>query len=171
MNPSLLLLHGALGSQKQFDPIIPLLEDQFDVHRFDFEGHGENVSDTAYSMKLFSQNVVEYLDKHSIEKTNVFGYSMGGYVALKTALAEPDRIGKIATLGTKFNWSLEAAQREVRMLNPDKIEEKGPPFCSKAGSRTSGTGLESGCAKNSRDDDGAGRRGEAERGRFCPHSP
>ena len=32
------------------------------------------------------------------------------------------------TLGTKFDWSLESAQKEVKMLNPEKIKEKIPHF-------------------------------------------
>jgi pimeloyl-ACP methyl ester carboxylesterase len=51
---------------------------------------------------------------------------MGGYVALKTAVLHPGRIEAIVTLGTKFHWDPENASNEVRMLNPEKIEEKVP---------------------------------------------
>jgi pimeloyl-ACP methyl ester carboxylesterase len=131
MKSTLILLHGALGSQKQFNSIRPLLESQFELHSFDFEGHGGRVSDKPFSMQLFSQNLIAYLDQQAITQADIFGYSMGGYVALKTALTHPERVGKILTLGTKFDWTLAAAEKEVRMLQPDKIEEKVPRFAQK----------------------------------------
>ena len=58
----------------------------------------------------------------------VFGYSMGGYVALKLESMHPETFSKILTLGTKFNWTPESAAQEARMLNPEKIEEKVASF-------------------------------------------
>ena len=131
MKEKLLLLHGALGSKKQFDAIKDALNEQFDVYDLNFEGHGGVQSDKEFSIQLFTENVIKFLEEKSIEKINIFGYSMGGYVALNTALKVPDSISKIVTLGTKFNWSIEAANKEVKMLNPDKIEEKVPQFANK----------------------------------------
>ncbi len=74
---------------------------------------------------------MKYLNEQSIESTHVFGYSMGGYVALKAALSLPQKIKRIITLGTKFNWDEESTAREVKMMNPDKVEEKVPHFAAK----------------------------------------
>lgn len=131
MKPNLLLLHGALGSQKQFDPIKNLLNEHFEVYSMDFEGHGEYVSDKAFSIELFSENVIDFLAKEKITDVNIFGYSMGGYVALQTALEHPEKINKIVTLGTKFDWTPESAAKETKMLNPDVIEAKVPHFAQK----------------------------------------
>jgi len=40
--PDLLLLHGAVGASPQFEPLQPLLEDRYQLHRLDFEGHGSS---------------------------------------------------------------------------------------------------------------------------------
>jgi pimeloyl-ACP methyl ester carboxylesterase len=53
---------------------------------------------------------------------------MGGYVALWLAQHHPDHVEKIITLGTKFDWSIESAEKEVKKLNPEKIQEKVPAF-------------------------------------------
>jgi pimeloyl-ACP methyl ester carboxylesterase len=53
---------------------------------------------------------------------------MGGYVAVWLALKHPERVGKIITLGTKFDWWPESAEQEVRKLNAEKIQEKVPAF-------------------------------------------
>ena len=128
MKGKLLLLHGALGSSIQFEAIAARLADSFEVLTLDFEGHGGREIARDYSIDHFTENVVERLQKE--ESVQIFGYSMGGYVALKAAQIIPEKIDKIITLGTKFDWSEEAVEREVKMLDPDKIEEKVPQFAS-----------------------------------------
>ena len=131
MKEKLLLLHGALGSKKQFEKLKELLTPHFEVYDLNFAGHGGEALPDEFSMQLFAENVLTFLEQEKIGAPPVFGYSMGGYVALNVALAAPDKIGKIITLGTKFNWDEDAAAKEVRMLNPDKIEEKVPHFAEK----------------------------------------
>ncbi|MBI3134121.1 MAG: alpha/beta hydrolase [Bacteroidetes bacterium] len=125
---SILLLHGALGAKSQLEPLKKLLQSTFDVHTLNFEGHGDRSTEKAYSMDLFAQNLKDYLDQHKLKNILVFGYSMGGYVALKLAQKHPAYFEKIITLGTKFNWTPESAAAEVKMLDATKIQEKVPAF-------------------------------------------
>lgn len=125
---NLLLLHGALGCEKQMEALRENLSDHFTLHSLDFEGHGRRTSAAAFTMNLFCKNLGEYLDRHAIESSCVFGYSMGGYVALNYALQYHGRLEKIVTLGTKFDWTPESAAAECRKLNPEKMEEKIPVF-------------------------------------------
>jgi esterase/lipase len=131
MKEKLFLLHGALGSRKQFSPVLERLEESFDVYTLNFEGHGGNESLNEFSIQLFTKNVIDFMQVNSIDKVNIFGYSMGGYVALNLALIAPKKVKKKITLGTKFNWGLESAAKEVQMLNPIIIEEKFPHFAEK----------------------------------------
>ena len=126
----LLVLHGALGAQQQFEELKTLLGNEFSVHTLNFEGHGGRPSEQAFSMDLFVQNVRDYLRENNLTSCSVFGYSMGGYVALKLAAQFPGTITEIVTLGTKFGWSPEIALKETAMLNPEKIEEKVPKFAA-----------------------------------------
>ena len=128
MKEKLLCLHGALGSKKQLNALKEKLEANYEVYTMNFEGHGGTESDRDFSIQLFSQNLIDFLRNQSIDALTIFGYSMGGYVALNTALIAPERIKKVITLGTKFNWDPEAAERETKLLNPLKIEEKVPHF-------------------------------------------
>lgn len=128
---NLLLLHGALGAAAQFAPLQEQLEKHFTLHTLNFAGHGgEPFPQGGYSIQVFAQNVLDYLDQQGIEQIDIFGYSMGGYVALYLAQQHPDRIGKIYTLATKFAWSPESAEQEMKMLNPEKIAEKVPKFAA-----------------------------------------
>ncbi|MEM9546948.1 MAG: alpha/beta hydrolase [Bacteroidota bacterium] len=128
---NLLLLHGALGSKVQFSELQSLLSEAYTVHAMDFEGHGSIASDRDFSIELFAQNVEDFLNKKAIAQTHIFGYSMGGYVALRLACKGTVNVQKIITLGTKFNWTPEIAAKEIKMLNPEKIEQKVPNFAKR----------------------------------------
>lgn len=128
---TLLLLHGALGTKGQMNAIKELLLEQFDVYNFNFSGHGGDDSDEPFSIELFTQDVIDFMSANNLNRTSIFGYSMGGYVALNLALKRPELVDKIVTYGTKFDWTETSAKKEVRMLNPDVIEEKVPRFAEK----------------------------------------
>jgi pimeloyl-ACP methyl ester carboxylesterase len=126
----LLLLHGAIGSSSQLLPLKSEFEKQVEeVFVFDFPGHGgKEIPKEKFSMKLFAESVLEFLDQNKIEKIDFFGYSMGGYVALYLARHYPERVGRIFTLGTKLRWTEDIATKEVKLLDPEKISEKIPAF-------------------------------------------
>lgn len=126
----LLLLHGALGAASLFDPLQEILYEKREVYRLNFPGHGGRTFEEAFSVPAFAEDVIAFLEREQLQKVDVFGFSMGGYVALYLALKHPQRIGKIFTLGTKFAWSPEIAAHEARFLNPQKIREKVPQFAA-----------------------------------------
>ncbi|MFB6457751.1 alpha/beta fold hydrolase [Chitinophaga sp. Hz27] len=125
----ILLLHGALGAAPQFDSLKSLLEAHYDVHVLEFSGHGQQpFSAEGFSIPVFAGEVLRYLEEKSLDFIHIFGYSMGGYVALYLARHQPERIGHIITLATKYNWNEATAGREVKQLNPELIEEKVPAY-------------------------------------------
>lgn len=123
-----LLLHGALGCSAQLRPLEDLLKDEFQVHALNFRGHGGDGYGGPFSMELFVEDVVCFMDEQNISCCSIFGYSMGGYVALLLAEKFPERVHKILTLGTKFDWNPASSEKEVSMLNPDIMEAKIPAF-------------------------------------------
>jgi len=128
---TVLFLHGALGTKKQFESIFPFLNPHFKIYSFNFDGHGGNNSTQDFSIQLFTENTFRFLDENNLDSVYIFGYSMGGYVALNLALLHPEKVESIVTLGTKFKWDLDSATKEVKMLNPEKIEEKVLHFANK----------------------------------------
>lgn len=124
----LLLLHGAIGSSEQLRPLTQLLQPDFTVHLFDFPGHGGKELPAVFSIEIFAESVVGYLKENSIEKVSIFGYSMGGYVALYLAKHYPHLIEHVITLATKFHWNEAIAAKEIKMLQPEVIEYKLPAF-------------------------------------------
>lgn len=132
----LLLLHGAIGSSAQLQLLAEKLKTNYIVHTLDFSGHGgKEIPNEDFSIQLFANDVLKWMNEQAISKINIFGYSMGGYVALYLAKHHPLKVEKIFTLSTKFNWTPEIAQLEIKLLNPDKILEKLPHFASSLAQR------------------------------------
>lgn len=133
---NLLLLHGAIGSSAQLQQLAKELEKYHSVHTLNFSGHGgTELPLEDFSIDLFAKDVLIWMEEKAISKINIFGYSMGGYVALYLAKHNPEKIDKVFTLATKFNWSPEIAQQEINLLNPEKISEKLPAFAESLAKR------------------------------------
>jgi pimeloyl-ACP methyl ester carboxylesterase len=133
LKTDLLLLHGALGASSQMLQIGTLLSPDFNIHYLDFPGHGVSPLDkeTEFSIELFSDRLIEFVTANDLKGCDVFGYSMGGYVALYSAAKDPELFNRITTLGTKFKWDPETAANEVKNLDPEKIITKVPAFANR----------------------------------------
>lgn len=128
MKTPLLLLHGALGAKNQMETLSPYLSPAHTIYALDFPGHGGSLAKGPFSIPYFGKTVLDFLDRENIQKTDIFGYSMGGYVALYLAWKYPDRVRRMVTLGTKFDWNPDSAAREAAMLDPERIALKVPHF-------------------------------------------
>lgn len=128
---NLILLHGALGHPDQFNPLIEILKTDFKIHPLLFMGHGTNdVSSHGFKINDLVEQLNAFIHDEKIENPLVFGYSMGGYVALCHALKYPGTIQSIMTLATKLEWSEAIALQEIKFLNPIVIAEKVPKYAA-----------------------------------------
>ncbi|SFD83094.1 Pimeloyl-ACP methyl ester carboxylesterase [Chitinophaga sp. CF118] len=131
MKTSLLMLHGAIGASSQLKAIAEQLSINYEVHLFDFPGHGgKDLPVEPFSIKLFSDAVLSYIQKNNLQKLTIFGYSMGGYVAMYLAKHHPQLVDRVVTLGTKFHWNETIAAKEIKMLDTAAIATKVPAFAA-----------------------------------------
>ncbi len=125
----IILLHGAIGAEDQLLPLAEVLtHKKFKVHHFSFSGHGGQPFAPHFGIEQFAAELYQYILERNMQQVNIFGYSMGAYVALYLESQKPNLIGKIATLATKFDWTPEGAVKEAAMLNPETIQQKVPNF-------------------------------------------
>lgn len=124
----LILLHGAIGSSEQLRSLADELSTSFIIHNPDFPGHGGNETKIDFTIQYFAEHVKAYCQMQGIHSVSIFGYSMGGYVALYLARHYPSLVKSIITLATKFVWDKEIAEKECNMLVPETIEKKIPAF-------------------------------------------
>jgi pimeloyl-ACP methyl ester carboxylesterase len=141
--PVTILLHGALGDAGQVAPLAHRLSRSGAATIIELPGHGATpLGDHPFRIESFASAVLQDLDRQEIGQANVFGYSMGGYVALHLAAVAPERIARVATLATKLSWTPEVAARESAMLDPATIRQKVPKFAAALEQRHSALGWE-----------------------------
>jgi len=133
----LLVLHGALGSASQLEPLKAALDKHFNVSLLNFAGHGGKDIPDSFSIEAFAGDVLAYLQQYSVTKIDILGYSMGGYVGLYLCRHYPEKVNRLMTVATKLDWNPEGAKNEVKMLDPEVIEQKVPAFAKQLAERHS----------------------------------
>jgi len=130
MNP-LILLPGALGSIKQFEALKAELEGlNVKTYVFDLPGHGlDPYTNEAITVPLMAESLLlKWEEWGIIQPVNIFGHSLGGYIGLYLCLNSPHKVNSLFTLGTKWKWNQETAQKETAFLVPEKMEQKIPAY-------------------------------------------
>ena len=99
-----LLLHGLLGSKRNFASLGKALAGQLQQKRqvlaVDLRNHGDNHHDWRDSMSLeeMAMDVVAYMDRQGHDKCVLVAHSIGGKVAQTLALLYPERVEGLVVL-------------------------------------------------------------------------
>jgi pimeloyl-ACP methyl ester carboxylesterase len=108
--------------------LIQRLSDSFFVKTFDFSGHGTTPFVKDFGINQFTQELDRFILAEGFGDAYIFGYSMGGYVALDYFKNVKHAIRGLFTLGTKMQWSPDIALNEIKHLQVDIIKQKVPKF-------------------------------------------
>ncbi len=125
----IVMLHGYCGSRRYWDDVLPLIASHGRIIAPDLRGHGaSSAAEGVYSMELLADDLAALLDELKVSQVNLFGHSLGGYIALAFADRYPERL---LTLGLVHSTSFpdgEAAQ-ENRLKAAETIRTGGiTPF-------------------------------------------
>jgi pimeloyl-ACP methyl ester carboxylesterase len=118
----LVCLHGLGGTKASFLTTLSALAEERRVIALDLPGFGDSVKPIAapYDAPWFAQAVVGALDSLGIERAHLAGNSMGGRVALETALLHPDRTDRLVLLCPALAWLRDRRWSPfVRLLRPE----------------------------------------------------
>jgi pimeloyl-ACP methyl ester carboxylesterase len=97
-------LHGGLQTiDLAFGSILPELSTDRQVVAVELQGHG-HTPDTERPLTLpnLAGDIVELLDELRIERADLFGFSLGGLVALQAAMSHPERVDRLIAASTQF---------------------------------------------------------------------
>ena len=92
-------LHGITAQHRAFNAVARYLETSHGLVGVDLRGRGDSDKPEAgYSLEAHAADVVRVLDHLGLQSAVLAGHSMGGFVALKTALMFPERVRAIVLL-------------------------------------------------------------------------
>lgn len=96
--PPLVILHGLLGSARNWKSVEARLSKRFTVFAIDARNHGDSFWADTMSYPEMAADVVRYLDDRGIRSAEFIGHSMGGKTAMETALAYPGRVNRLVVV-------------------------------------------------------------------------
>lgn len=88
--PPVLFVHGGLGDSRLWEPVVERLRDTFRCLRFDLRFYGRSEAEEV--AWRHNDDVVAVLDALGVDRAALVGLSLGGRVALETALCHPERV-------------------------------------------------------------------------------
>lgn len=91
----LILIHGLLGSLDNLNMVARGLATDYCITNIDVRNHGYSFHDNDMSYESMTQDIIDTLDHLSIESAHILGHSMGGKIAMQTALTFPQRVNKL----------------------------------------------------------------------------
>ncbi len=103
--PPLLLAHGHSSRIEEYEAILGPLRAHRRVLVCDLPGSGySDKPDIAYTLRLFEDTLLGFLDARGIDRAHVGGGSLGGNLALRLAHREPDRLTRVAAWAPAGAW-------------------------------------------------------------------
>jgi len=91
--PPLVILHGLLGSSRNWTTAGKMLARTFEVFALDLRGHGDSPfappPDHEYSFPAMAADVQAWLDAKGVANPVLLGHSLGGKIAMRLAVDTP----------------------------------------------------------------------------------
>src|SRR6202167_5541606 len=109
------LVHGLGGRAEDWANLMPqLVRDHHRVYALDLPGYGRTdwPPNAAYSIAEESGALEAFLDNRHLAQTDLAGWSMGGWLAMRVALDQPQRIRRLAifdSAGTRFSLTWDTS--------------------------------------------------------------
>src|SRR5579864_5175936 len=95
----LIMLHGGFGTFDMFAAVSPTLALDHQVIGVDLYGHGRTaLTDRPISFEQMADDIAGLIQHLGFAKADVLGYSLGGAVALQTAIRHPELVNKLVLI-------------------------------------------------------------------------
>ncbi len=144
--PPVLLVHGLGSRAEDWANLMPLLAaGGYHVYAIDLLGYGrsDKPADAAYSISQEAGIVEAFLQSRQLERVNLAGWSMGGWIAMRVALDDPKRVSRLMLFdaaGLRFTPNYDMHEFEPK--TPEQLQDlysrltpnakKMPDFLSRA---------------------------------------
>jgi pimeloyl-ACP methyl ester carboxylesterase len=122
----LVLIHGIADRDESWAPMLKRLKRAgFHVYAPDLLGYGRSPrpGDSDYSIATEEQFVSDFIQAIGLQKPDVGGWSMGGWIALKLAIDHPDRVDRVVVYdaaGLRFEGA-EGRSKSFQPTTPEQV--------------------------------------------------
>ena len=98
----LLLIHGFMGSSYDYHAVMPGLAENRSVIAVDLVGFGlsDKSPDLDYSKKRMADLLLRFMALLKVDRYAIIGHSMGGEIALRMTLTEPQHISRLILISS-----------------------------------------------------------------------
>jgi esterase len=110
--PAILILHGLLGSIRNWTTIAGQLGACYDVHCLDLRNHGASPHADSMRWDDLASDIAAYANRQGLHEFAIIGHSLGGKVAMRFAVDHPTRVKALVVV--------------------DIVQRTYPPFHAKA---------------------------------------
>lgn len=93
--PHLILLHGLMGSSRNWQTLGKQMSGQYHVSALDLRNHGGSPHANEMNYAVMAEDVVAWMDDQGIDQAILLGHSMGGKVAMVAACHSPKRFSRL----------------------------------------------------------------------------
>ncbi|RNC79973.1 MAG: alpha/beta fold hydrolase [Balneola sp.] len=124
--PSLILLHGFLGSGLVFNPLKSHLDSDISVTTIDLLGHGSTEGAELhyrFSTKEQVADLSKLISEQLPSPVFLYGYSMGARLALQLALCRPDLIQGLILESGSFGIEKETERQARQALDASRADQ------------------------------------------------
>jgi 2-hydroxy-6-oxonona-2,4-dienedioate hydrolase len=114
----LVLMAGTGGHLEAYAHNIPAFAETYRVIAYDYPGHGYTThARSDLELPDYVEHLTGLLDALSIEKANLNGESLGGWVAIKFAAAHPDRVLRLVLNTPGGTMATPEVMERIRSLS------------------------------------------------------
>ena len=123
--PVIIFIHGFPFNKSMWDGQLKALKTNYRVIAYDVRGHGNTEAGKGdFSIDLFANDLLSFMEALSIDKAMLCGLSMGGYIALNAVGKYPDRFDALILCDTTCIADTPEA-KEKRLKTIESIKQEG----------------------------------------------
>jgi esterase len=117
------ILHGLLGSSRNWVAAGKDLADDFHVLALDLRNHGDSPHAEENTYSHLADDVRYWLDEAGLERVHLLGHSMGGKTAMRLSCLFPERVESLVVVDISPRAKEPSHWREFQALNSLPLHE------------------------------------------------
>lgn len=131
MTHTIVLIHGGGASGAEMAPLAELLAPHARVEAIDWLSHGGRELAPLHSYPEIAVDILRQMDQRGIARAVLFGYSIGGTLAMYLARHFPHRVTGLVSLAGKLQHDQDTVDHFVHLCRPERLLRTDPGMATR----------------------------------------